>query len=193
MASYQHARSISHDFRLKPFVLADTASVNSTWSTDSYKPLATATVTDVEISQLEARDAKLKSRIRLLRIISRVLATILSAATLAPLVLTVVKFLQTRNVYYNVNGQERTAWADGTITTYTFVYLGVTSVSFLFNAAILISYCRGVAAANKTSKFAGYWSAFIMVAHVVIWIIAVSAYRYGKQAVDGKFRDLWGW
>jgi hypothetical protein len=31
------------------------------------------------------------------------------------------------------------------------------------------------------------------VGHVLIWIVGVAIYRYGKQPVGGRFRDLWGW
>ncbi|KAK3049600.1 hypothetical protein LTR09_009021 [Extremus antarcticus] len=148
---------------------------------------------DHELTRIQTADTKIKSRIRLLRLISRSLAVLLSAATLAPLAMTLIKFFQTRNEEMIVDGVSRTAWASGTIAWYTYMYFGISTVSFLLNAAIMISYCRGTKQANTTAQYAGYWSALIMGAHVVVWAISVGVYRYGKEPVDGKFRDLWGW
>lgn len=172
---------------------ADTTSLHSGLSDEYYKPIAAHPLPDAELARLESRDQRLKYRIRVLRLISRVVAAILSATTLAPLAMTIIKFLQTRNVYYEVDGKQRTAWANDTITWYTYMYFGVALVSFVFNAAILIAYWKGVKQANSADKVAGWWSHLIMVFHIVVWGVSAGLYRYGKEPVNGKFRDLWGW
>jgi hypothetical protein len=108
------------DVNLKPMQVASTTSVNSAYS-DTYNPLPYGSAQTIELQQLEQDDQALKHRIRILKVVSRVLALLLSAATLVPLVMTIVKFLQTKNVYFNVHGQERTAWAEGTKTWYTYL------------------------------------------------------------------------
>ena len=189
----RHYQDPAYEMHLKPTGYVETSSIHSGLDDNYYKPVATSPYTDAEVRLLESRDGKLKYRIRVLKIVSRILATILSAATVAPLAITLVKFFRTRNQYFSVDGQERTAWAIGSIPIYTYVYFGVSTVSFLFNAAILISYLRGVREANKTAKVAGVWSTVILVAHVLMWIGSVAYYRYGKHSIDGNFKDLWGW
>ncbi|KAK5173119.1 uncharacterized protein LTR77_003241 [Saxophila tyrrhenica] len=177
------------DIHLKPIPYAQTSTLSLGSNTSYYKPI----VPSPSHSDLDLQDAKLKHRIRLLRIVSRALATVLSAATVAPLAITLVKFFQTKDTYMTVDGESRTAWASGTIAWYTYMYFGISLVSFLLNAGIMISYIRGVKQANATAKYAGYWSALILGAHVVVWAISVAVYRYGKEPVEGKFVDLWGW
>ena len=178
---------------LKPMSLVDNSSLYSTHSDGSYNPVSPGLYDDNDLQRLETRDAALKYRIRLLRVISRVIATIISAATLAPLTMTLVRFFETRNEYFTVDGEQRTAWASGTIAWYTYMYFAVSAISFILNTVILISYCRGVKKANAADKAAGIWSGVIMVAHVIIWAVSVVIYRYGKEPVDGSFKDLWGW
>jgi hypothetical protein len=100
---------------LKPLYTTSTVSLNPRFSDGIYQPVPFDAYQDEELRQLQTRDSVIKSRIRILRVISRALATICSAITLAPLLMTLVKYLQTRNVYFTVNGVERTAWAKDTI------------------------------------------------------------------------------
>ena len=175
---------------VKPSAYAETVSM---YSNDDYKPVAPSPYSDYELQKLEEDDAKLKYRIRVLRIVSRVLAVILSAATVAALAMTLVKYFETRNVYYSIDGEQRTAWADGTITIYTYIYFGVSTVSLLLETVVLIAYCRGIKRANKASAIASVWTGLIIAVHIVAWTATVIVYRYGREPVDGKFKDLWGW
>ena len=167
--------------------------MHSDYSDGSYRPVSSATYPDLDLQRMETRDAKIKKQIRILRIISRTLTFILSAATMGAIALVLVKFFQTRNQYMVVDGESRTAWADGTMAWYTYLYFGVSTVSFILDTAILISYCRGIKSANKAASVAGFWSGLLLVAHIIVWIISVAIYRYGREPVDGKFKDLWGW
>lgn len=73
------------------------------------------------------------------------------------------------------------------------MYTAVSAISFLLNFAVLVSYLRGIKAANKTDQISTIWSWLTIVTHVVTWAVAAGIYRYGKEPVDGKFKDLWGW
>ena len=181
--SYQQ---IPDNYNLKPVYSADATSV---YSSGSYP----GPYENNELQRLETQDVALKHRIRVLRVVSRVLAVIIGAATVAPLAMTLVKFFETRNVYFTVDGERRTAWASGTITWYTYLYFGVSTVSLILDTIILIFYCRGIRAANKAATVAGIWSGILLVVHAVIWAISVAIYRYGKEPVNGDFKDLWGW
>lgn len=89
------------DLHLKPMHLVDATSVHSTSGSNVsyYNPLESD-----ELRSLATRDLNLKSRIRILKIVNRLSATILSAVTLGLLLATIVKFLLTKDVYFEVNG-----------------------------------------------------------------------------------------
>ncbi|WPG97924.1 Hypothetical protein R9X50_00070700 [Acrodontium crateriforme] len=184
------------NIHLKPMLSPDAPSYDSRLSTDSYQPLRpihTNDGDDAEIRELEAKDEKLKTRIRQLKLLSRIVATILSFTTLVPISMTLIKFLETRYVTYTVKGKERTAWAKDTITWYTYMYFGVSMVSFLLNCIIMVAYLQSLRRANTAANVAGWFTGTVFFAHVVVWAASAGLYRHGKEPVDGKFRDLWGW
>jgi hypothetical protein len=160
---------------------------------DTYRLIAPDASLAEQYNKSQAADQRLKYRIRVLKLISRVIALIMSILTLVPITMTLVKFLLTRNTTFMVDGKERTAWAQDTIVWYTYMYFGVSLISALFNLAIVVAYCRGVKNANNVASVASWWSYIVLGGHVLVWIVSVAIYRYGKQPVAGKFRDLWGW
>ncbi|KAK3117185.1 hypothetical protein LTR53_001689 [Teratosphaeriaceae sp. CCFEE 6253] len=184
----------SPDIHLKPVANHAAASVRSSVSDDYYSPVPQyLPAAGADHARLDSADQRLKKRIRLLRMVTRILSTIAAAATLAPLTMTLVKFFQTRNIQYTVGGKQRTAWAADTQTWYTFLYFGVALVSFLINSVVVLAYYRGVKAANAADNATGWWSNLLNATHVVVWIVSAIIYRVGKEPVNGKFRDLWGW
>jgi hypothetical protein len=160
---------------------------------DPYQPIAPDPSQVSKHDHLQAVDRRLKYRIRVLRLISRSIAFILSLTTLVPLALALAKFLSTKDTYFTVDGKERTAWAHDSITWYTYMYFGVSLVSFVFNLAIMTAYWRGIKKANIVASVATWWTSTVLVGHVLIWAVSAALYRYGKAPVGGKFRDLWGW
>jgi hypothetical protein len=163
---------------------------------NSYTNLtSTPTSPSMDMHRLRAQDRDLKRRIRMLKVASRILAVILSIATLIPLLMTISKFLATCKVQYFVNGQTRTAWANNTITAYTYSYAVVIGMSLILNVSVLLAYCckEGIRSANRVARVATTWAWLIITADIVILSISLSVYRYGKEPVDGRFRDLWGW
>jgi uncharacterized lipoprotein YddW (UPF0748 family) len=157
-------------------------------TSNTFKSLHTRMVYDDEADLLEAADQRLKYRIRVLRLVSRVVSLILSITTLVPLAMTVAKYLSTRDVYFNVAGTERTAWSQDTIAWYTYMYFGVS-----LDLLVVVAYWHGIKKANRMAAVASWWTTTVLVGHVLIWIVGVAIYRYGKQPVEGRFRDLWGW
>lgn len=192
MASTYHHGHIS----LKPMPLASASSLHSGYSDGSYNavPHYNTPQPDQTFQQATRGDQHLKTSIRILKLISRILATILSATTLAPLIQTLVKYLQTKDVYFTVGGQQRTAWAHDTIAWYTYMYTAVSAVSLLLNLVVLFAYLRGgFRGGNRAAVYDSAWTWSILAVHVVVWVVSAGIYRYGKEPVNGKFRDLWGW
>jgi hypothetical protein len=182
----------SSNISLKP-MLQNQAPSHSSFIDEPYKPIASNTVHGHETNLLTAADQRLKQCIRILKLISRIIALILSLATLIPLTMTLAKFLMTKNEFFVIDGQERTAWAKDSLTWYTYMYFGVALTSFIFDLAIVGAYCRGVKKANKVAAVATWWGTTVQVGHVVVWLVGAAVYRYGKEPVDERFRDLWGW
>ncbi|CAO2656354.1 Nn.00g051570.m01.CDS01 [Neocucurbitaria sp. VM-36] len=142
-------------------------------------------------------DVHLKARIRRLRLLSRVLAFVISVAVLVPITMTLAKFLSTKNTYRDVTaltGEKisRTAWAHDSKTWPTFVYFGVAAISVLLNFGTVFSYMFGVEQANAASHVASVFSWIIMVGNFVVWTVAASMYRLEKNR-NGHSNDLWGW
>lgn len=184
---------VTDSYGLKPLYTAETASIHSGYSGGSYRPVSYEPYQNLELERMETRDYQIKQRIRILRLVSRVFTFFLSGATMGAMIIVLIKFFETRNQYLTVDGEQRTAWADGTITWYTYIYSAISTISFILDSAIMISYCRSIKSANKAASVAGFWSGLLLVAHIAVWIASVAIYRYGKEPVDGKFKDLWGW
>ena len=170
------------------------ASVHSVSTGDAqYQPLTAPYVPDSQHYRLEHRDRRFKLWVRILKFAERITALVFSAMTLTPLVMTLVKFFETQDIYYTVNGEQRTAWARNTITWYTYMYTAVAAVSCVFNLAVVLAYVKGVRRANAMEDLASKWEYAILGTHIVVWAVSAGIYRYGKEPVNGRFRDLWGW
>jgi ABC-type glycerol-3-phosphate transport system permease component len=190
--NHEHPTGNAH---LKPMPNAQVYAYSgaSYTSQDPYKPVASDPYQSDAFTIQQATDDRLKYRIRILKLISRVVALILSVTTLAPLAMTLAKFFSTKDTLFVVNGQQRTAWAHDSITWYTYMYFGVSLVSFVFNLVIVAAYWRGIQKANNVASVASWWSTTVLVGHVLVWVVSAALYRYGKEPVNEKFRDLWGW
>lgn len=145
------------------------------------------------IATYEREDLQLKQRIRHLKLLSRLLGTLLSLATFIPLLLTLLIFTSTRSFHKTVNGRSRTAWAAGTILWPHIMYFSLACVSLVLNGAILVSYVKGIRTANRAANVAGWYSGAVLVGHVIVWGVGSALYRVGREPVGGRERDLWGW
>jgi hypothetical protein len=139
---------------------------------------------------------ELKRRIRVLRLISRVLAFIISVAVLIPITMTLVKFLTTKDVVRDAptasgTTAPRTPWARGTQTWQTYMYFSIAASSFLLNGIIMIAYLRDIRAANKAATVATTFTWTVIIANVVVWGVGAGLYKWGRS--EAKEKDLWGW
>ncbi|KAF2100045.1 hypothetical protein NA57DRAFT_75549 [Rhizodiscina lignyota] len=150
-----------------------------------------------QYEQVSRDDAILKHRIRILKVTSRTIATLLSIGSLIPVALTLHKFLSTQNTFKDVKTASgstvhRTAWAFGTRAWPTFMYVAVAAVSVTLNAVVMISYLRGIRNANRAAKVASVFSWIVILGNLGVWIAAAAIYRQQKD-FKGKSNDLWGW
>lgn len=177
------------------------AKTTVTTVTTSYTPLAPS---PQPLQTKPPKDTKSDRHIRLLALSSRILGFALALATFAPLAMTSAKYLRTKDAVVVVDGQERTVWPseEGGGMRYHYFYLAVSAISMLVNGGVLVFQCtrgrknkKGQKAekAKKPSKIGTWWSILQRGAEALVWIISVAVYRYGKEPVEGKFVDLWGW
>ncbi|KAI9813683.1 MAG: hypothetical protein M1832_006111 [Thelocarpon impressellum] len=134
------------------------------------------------------QDRKLKRYIRVMRVVSRFFAFGLSLALTATMALTLHKYYSTRGTI--IGG--RNAWAANTKLWPTTMLLVIAVVSLTINLTILGSYWHSVKAANRAAIVSTVFTVTVLVTHLVIWIVTVALYRYGKDT-NGKSNDLWGW
>jgi hypothetical protein len=139
----------------------------------------------------------IKARIRRLRVISRVLAFLISIAVLVPITMTLVKFQRTKNTWRTItlaNGDivTRTAWAKDTRTGPSWAYFAVAAVSTLLNFTTIFSYKYGVEKANTANYITQTFSWVVMLGNLIVWSVAAGMYRREKGK-GGKDNDLWGW
>jgi hypothetical protein len=111
--------------------------------------------------------------------------------------MTVVKFLQTQNIYRTVTHSDgsttyRTAWAHDSKLWPTYSYFGVALISTILNFATIYSYRFGVGRANTASYVASIFSWADLLGNAGVWIAAAAVYRNEKDK-HGKSNDLWGW
>ncbi len=130
----------------------------------------------------------MKRRIRLLKFILRLATLLLAVYMIATMALTFHKFFSTRNTMINVGSTTRGPWAKQTKTWPTTVLLVTSTLSFIISAVVMVSYVRGIQAANAAHEYGSYLGFGIFIAHVGMWIAVAVAYRAGKDS-----NDLWGW
>jgi hypothetical protein len=79
-------------------------------------------------------------------------------------------------------------WATPATLWPTFMLLGISVVTFFGNLITLCSYICGISTANKTYSCTSYVVYAMTVAHVVLWAIAIGAFKMGQTP-----SSLWGY
>lgn len=127
----------------------------------------------------------LKSRIRLLRFIARLTATLLAIPTLILETLTLTKFYSTRDTIRNGRGP----WAAETSLWPSILLLSASSITVLLGFLILTAYMWGsIRAANRVNTVQTTVTVVVEVVHIGFWIAISVLYREGRTG-----KDLWGW
>lgn len=140
--------------------------------------------------RLQQEDMALKRRIRFLKFVSRFLAFLISLAVLGMMGNTAFS-------YYSTSEQKKgpenlSAWPENAKTWPTLMMLGVSLLSLVSNAVVMVSYCCGQKAANKTDSVSSFFSAADMVVHAICWGISAGLFKQ-QSALNGVKNDLWSW
>jgi len=134
--------------------------------------------------ELQRKDMQLKSRIRYLRLISRLAATSIAFATASQEGLTLHSFLTTHDVTRGGRGP----WARDTQLWSSILLFSISVITVFLGIIMILAYCISIKAANSVSSLQSKFAIAIEVGHIAMWIGVAVAYRVAKNG-----HDLWGW
>ncbi|KAM3080745.1 hypothetical protein ACMFMG_005675 [Clarireedia jacksonii] len=136
------------------------------------------------------RDRKLKTTIRVLRLFSRIILTLLTIAITTQEGLTVVTFFRTRNDMQTPPGAAapRGPWAKQTEDWSALLLFSTGAVTSILGLVSILAYAISTKASNRVSSVQTKFGIAVEAVHMLVWVGVAVAYRLAK---NGK--DLWGW
>ncbi|PQE29427.1 hyphal anastamosis-8 protein [Rutstroemia sp. NJR-2017a WRK4] len=177
-----------HDYDTRAFKQGSTyVSV----ANNAYDPdVVNAQPTSLLHQDLLKRDRRLKTTIRILRVISRTLLTILTLAITVQEGRTVVLFYQTRNDMQTPPGATtpRGPWAKQTQVWSSLLLFSSSVVTSLLGVLSVFAYAISTKTSNAISSLQTKFGIAVEAVHVLIWVAVAAAYRVARNG-----HDLWGW
>ncbi|MCJ1287699.1 hypothetical protein MMC26_007051 [Xylographa opegraphella] len=137
-----------------------------------------------QYQKLLEEDLIIKRRVRVLRFVSRLTSTALSAYMVGSMAFALSMYFTTRDRTISGGGHP---WAPDTVLWPSYMVLAIATVTMLMNLITMCFYCCGVDAANKSSRIMGYLGYLVVAVHVVVWAVTAGLF---KMANVGN--DLWG-
>jgi len=141
------------------------------------------------LEELEKQDLVYKQRIRYIRLLSRILSTILAAYILGSLSFSLSRYVLTKDRIIPESNPPRTAWPDPTVLWPTFMLIALAAFTLFMNFIGLVAYCCGFGAARKTHKVTGKLIHIELAVKLVAWGVAMGLF---KMATEDQ-TDLWGY
>ncbi|KAK2807488.1 hypothetical protein FQN49_008781, partial [Arthroderma sp. PD_2] len=136
-----------------------------------------------------AKDLKIKTRVRLSKIMLRGVNLSCSLIVIALLAQSFLIFRATRNLSTR-NGLS--PWAPNTNPWPQILILVLTSINMILALGVIWNNCRGKE--RRAEKVGVYYTLFaggFFVVTVIMWVIAAAILQNSKDSGEGK--DLWGW
>ncbi|KAJ5702850.1 hypothetical protein N7488_010398 [Penicillium malachiteum] len=136
-----------------------------------------------------ARDVRIKLRVRLAKIFLRFVNFGCSLIVLAMLAVTLRTFMATRNL---PERNTSTPWETGTNPWPQWLLLGLACFSLLACMIVFWGYYRG--GHKRAEKLAVYYSTISVIYFTfsfIMWIVTAAIYEHSKAT--GNNKDLWGW
>ncbi|KAG4432463.1 hypothetical protein IFR05_012053 [Cadophora sp. M221] len=134
---------------------------------------------------LSEQDIKLKSRIRYLRLLTRLAGTAIALGTVSQEGQTIYTFLTTRDTTRGGRGP----WAKQTELWSSIMMFALSLITALLGFGIIIAYLFSIKAANTVAGIQGGIGMAVDITHLIIWVAVAIAYRVAKAGA----MDLWGW
>ncbi|EAS28749.3 uncharacterized protein CIMG_07495 [Coccidioides immitis RS] len=142
-----------------------------------------------ETEEENAKDIKVKTRVRIAKFLLRGVNFSCSLIILALLAHSFVIFNSTRNL---ASRNSFTPWAPNTNPWPQIVILVIASISLFLCVGVFIAYCRG--GHRRAEKIGVYYTVFgacFFAFTIVMWVVAAAILQNSKQS--GNDKDLWGW
>ncbi|RMD40455.1 hypothetical protein DV735_g4665, partial [Chaetothyriales sp. CBS 134920] len=139
--------------------------------------------------QEQAKDLKIKTRVRMAKMALRGVNFSCSLIVLAMLSTVLTIFHTTKNLPKRNN---LPPWAPNTPLWPQIVVLSIACVSLFFAIVVIFAYCRG--GHRRAEKVAVYYTMFAVgwfLLSIVMWLVGATLFQTSKTNGGGK--DLWGW
>ncbi|OAL34405.1 hypothetical protein AYO20_06248 [Fonsecaea nubica] len=137
----------------------------------------------------QAKDLKVKTRVRMAKMVLRGVNFSCSLIVLAMLSTVLTIFHATRSLPPRNN---LPPWAAGQKLWPQIVVLSIACVSLLFSIIVILAYCRG--GHKRAEKVAVYYTMFAVgwfMFSIVMWLVGAGILHGSKASGNGQ--DLWGW
>ncbi|KIX97921.1 uncharacterized protein Z520_06699 [Fonsecaea multimorphosa CBS 102226] len=137
----------------------------------------------------QAKDLKVKTRVRMAKMVLRGVNFSCSLIVLAMLSTALTIFHATKTLPARNN---LPPWASGQKTWPQIVVLSISCISLLFSIIVILAYCRG--GHKRAEKVAVYYTMFAVgwfMFSTVMWLVAAGILHGSKASGNGQ--DLWGW
>ncbi|OCL04880.1 hypothetical protein AOQ84DRAFT_380140 [Glonium stellatum] len=145
--------------------------------------------TEEETEKEQAKDLKVKVRVRIAKIFLRGINFACSLIVLSMLATVFSIFNATKTLPPRNN---LPPWASGTSTWPQITLLVIASISLFMSIIVLIAYSRG--GHQRAEKVAAYYTVFTVaffIFSIVMWAIGAGILNQSKAQGQGK--DMWGW
>ncbi|KIW12336.1 hypothetical protein PV08_09613 [Exophiala spinifera] len=144
---------------------------------------------EMKTDEQQAKDLKVKTRVRMAKMVLRGVNFSCSLIVLAMLSTVLTIFHATKSIPPRNN---LTAWAPKQQIWPQIVVLSIACVSLLFSIIVILAYCRG--GHRRAEKVAVYYTMFAVgwfLFSIVMWVVGAGI-LHGSKA-NGGGTDLWGW
>ncbi|KAJ5392248.1 hypothetical protein N7509_007738 [Penicillium cosmopolitanum] len=136
-----------------------------------------------------ARDLRIKLRVRIAKIFLRFVNFGCSLIILALLAVTLTIFRATKSIPAR---NSLPAWAEGTNPWAQYMLLGMACVSLFACLIVFWAYWKGGhKRAEKTAIYYTVFSIFFFFFSLIMWIVGAAIYQHSKSS--GNNKDMWGW
>ena len=132
----------------------------------------------------QQRLQKWKRYLRIMKVATQAISTLLSAIMFAAMVFLAIKHQITKNT---IRGG-RSAWPKNPKLWPTFLLLITACITLVLSIVTLLSYCFSFNKARRSWKV----TSLKYVVYIGVWIVVSVLYRYEKS-LHGIDNDLWGW
>ncbi|KAH6606600.1 hyphal anastamosis-8 [Trichoderma cornu-damae] len=144
---------------------------------------------ELETDKEQAKDLKIKVRVRLAKFALRSVHFSCSLIILAMLSSSFAIFNATKSLPQQ---SKMPSWANGTDPWAQKLVLAMATLSLAISILVFVAYCRG--GHRRAEKVGTYYTMFAIgwfIVSLILWVLAAAVFSNSKN--NGNNKDLWGW